>query len=78
MHIEIFIYLIVFYRETLSADATTKENNIHPANFGHGCSRWCICEVPGQVPCSGFVTIHPDLMGKNTWQVLKQKEKEEM
>ncbi|XP_029633369.1 probable 28S ribosomal protein S25, mitochondrial isoform X1 [Octopus sinensis] len=62
----------------LSTDATTKESNVHPANFGHGCSRWCICEVPGQVPCSGFVTTRPEVMGKNTWQVLKQKEKEEM
>ncbi|GAB1603707.1 probable 28S ribosomal protein S25, mitochondrial [Argonauta hians] len=53
------------------------DNKVNPANFGHNCSRWCICEVPGQSPCSGFVPSPPEVMGKNTWQVLKQKEKEE-
>lgn len=64
--------------EMLTEETKAKERLTHPANFGYGCSRWCICEVPGQIPCSAFTNIKPELMGKNTWQLEKQKEKENM
>lgn len=38
-----------------------KVNN--PANFGWGCERQCICQVPGQVPCPGVVPL-PKFMKK--------------
>lgn len=63
--------------ETLAEEAKARERLVHPANFGYGCSRWCICEIPGQVPCSAFSINDPQLMGKNSWQLEKQKEKEE-
>jgi len=39
-----------------------KERN--PADFGYGCGRWCICEVPGQVPCPGYTPLPKEMRGK--------------
>jgi small subunit ribosomal protein S25 len=36
----------------------------NPANFGFGCSRQCICEVLGQVPCPGVVPLPKHMRGK--------------
>ncbi|XP_021370282.1 probable 28S ribosomal protein S25, mitochondrial [Mizuhopecten yessoensis] len=44
------------------------------ANFGYSCSRWCICEMPGQVPCSGVVELPKEMRGK--YRVSKKEEKE--
>lgn len=32
--------------------------------FGVGRKRYCICEVPGQVPCPGFVPLPKEMTGK--------------
>ncbi|XP_037070657.1 probable 28S ribosomal protein S25, mitochondrial [Pollicipes pollicipes] len=34
------------------------------SNFGEGCGRHCICEVPGQVPCPGIVPLPKEWRGK--------------
>lgn len=41
-----------------------EEKKWNKANFGYGCRRWCICEVPGQVPCPGFVALPKEMRGK--------------
>ena len=33
-------------------------------HFGMGFSRQCICEIPGQVPCSGSVVLPKEVRGK--------------
>lgn len=40
------------------------KKEVNPANFGYNCSRWCICEVPGQVPCPGFTPLPNEMRGK--------------
>ncbi|KAK3884808.1 hypothetical protein Pcinc_010936 [Petrolisthes cinctipes] len=36
----------------------------NPGNFGWGCDRQCICEVPGQVPCPGVIPLPKFMRGK--------------
>ena len=43
-----------------------KEAAINPANFGRDCSRYCICEVEGQVACPSFKPLPKFMMGKYT------------
>lgn len=47
--------------EAEKEQAKTKEN---PSHFGYGCKRSCICLIPGQVPCSGLVTLPEMMRGK--------------
>ncbi|KAG1683394.1 putative 28S ribosomal protein S25, mitochondrial [Nymphon striatum] len=42
--------------------AVLKKDN--PANFGDNFLRHCICEVPGQVPCSSVVKMPNEMRGK--------------
>lgn len=39
-----------------------KKDNI--ANFGVGCEKSCICEIPGQLPCPGVCPIPKHMRGK--------------
>lgn len=50
----------------------------NPANFGYDCGRWCMCEVDGQVPCSGQETIPVTKRWKYNMKpsVLKEDEEE--
>ncbi|CAH1785019.1 unnamed protein product [Owenia fusiformis] len=41
-------------RATLEAEAVAKQKKQNEANFGSSYSRQCICEIPGQVPCSAY------------------------
>lgn len=34
------------------------------ATFGFGSQRHCICEIPGQVQCPGFVPLPKEMRGK--------------
>ncbi|ESO90490.1 hypothetical protein LOTGIDRAFT_191932 [Lottia gigantea] len=36
--------------------------------IGYGCSRYCICEVPGHVPCPGWVPLPKEMRGKHKYQ----------
>lgn len=40
------------------------EKKDNPANFGVGCDRACICELPGQIPCPGVVPLPNHMRGK--------------
>ncbi|XP_034230633.1 probable 28S ribosomal protein S25, mitochondrial [Thrips palmi] len=48
----------------LQAEAIAKQVKVNPANFGYGCKQSCICRIPGQVPCSGLVTLPKHMRGK--------------
>jgi len=50
--------------EVLQAEAVAKEKKDNPANFGVGCDRHCICEIPGQVPCPQIVPLPNHMRGK--------------
>lgn len=51
-------------KEVLKAETIAAEKKDNPANFGAGCERPCICEVYGQVPCSGVVVLPRFMRGK--------------
>ncbi|CAG9864386.1 unnamed protein product [Phyllotreta striolata] len=51
-------------RELLDAEAVAKEKKDNPANFGRDCERYCICEVPGQLPCPGTCPMPKEWRGK--------------
>ncbi|KAJ8888677.1 hypothetical protein PR048_008169 [Dryococelus australis] len=46
----------------LAAELVAEEKN--PANFGFGCEKHCMCEIPGQVPCPGIVPLPKPMRGK--------------
>ncbi|XP_076040561.1 mitochondrial ribosomal protein S25 [Oratosquilla oratoria] len=50
--------------KTLAEEERERESKDNPANFGWGCSRQCICEVPGQLPCPGLVPLPKPMRGK--------------
>ncbi|XP_028028125.1 probable 28S ribosomal protein S25, mitochondrial [Bombyx mandarina] len=51
-------------KETLDLELLKAEKKDNPANFGVGCDRSCMCEVFGQVPCSGVVPLPKFMRGK--------------
>ncbi|XP_013407055.1 probable 28S ribosomal protein S25, mitochondrial [Lingula anatina] len=57
-------------RERREFEERALRSNISP-KFGFDCPRWCICEVPGQVPCPGYEPLPEHLTGK--WRI-KQAE----
>ncbi|XP_078052665.1 mitochondrial ribosomal protein S25 [Augochlora pura] len=50
--------------EVLKHESIVKKVKDNPANFGYGCSRNCICVIPGQVPCPGVVPLPYHMRGK--------------
>ncbi|XP_058066836.1 small ribosomal subunit protein mS25 [Anopheles bellator] len=54
--------------ETLQAEAKLAEKKDNPANFGVGCVKHCICEIPGQLPCPGVVPVPKHMRGKYKYQ----------
>ncbi|CRL01623.1 CLUMA_CG014351, isoform A [Clunio marinus] len=51
--------------DTLEAEAIAAEKKDNPANFGVGCARSCMCEIPGQVPCPGVLPLPFHMRGKH-------------
>jgi len=51
---------------------------VDQAMFGYGSARHCICEVPGQVPCPGFVPLPREMTGKYKVAKLRGELEEEM
>jgi len=45
-----------------------------PSTFGEGADRWCICEVPGQVACPGYVPLPKEMTGKYQAAVARGEE----
>ncbi|XP_017099593.1 small ribosomal subunit protein mS25 [Drosophila bipectinata] len=62
--IEHLVQVVGKTREQLDAEARLKESKDNPANFGYGCGRHCICEIPGQVRCPGTVPLPEQMRGK--------------
>lgn len=52
------------FSHVLAAEQKAVQKKDNPANFGFGCSRQCICEVLGQVPCPGVVPLPKHMRGK--------------
>ncbi|XP_018325118.1 probable 28S ribosomal protein S25, mitochondrial [Agrilus planipennis] len=50
--------------EVLKAEEVAREKKDNPANFGVGCEKHCICEIPGQVPCPGIIPVPKYMRGK--------------
>ncbi|CAL1539276.1 unnamed protein product [Lymnaea stagnalis] len=50
--------------ETLAAEALAKEKKTNPASFGYMCTHECICEIPGQIPCTKWCTPPKEQRGK--------------
>ncbi|XP_055342735.1 probable 28S ribosomal protein S25, mitochondrial [Paramacrobiotus metropolitanus] len=50
--------------EILAAEAVARQTIANPANFGKGFPRHCICEVPGQIPCSNVVPFPKEMRRK--------------
>ncbi|KAF7269937.1 mitochondrial ribosomal protein S25 [Rhynchophorus ferrugineus] len=50
--------------EVLRAEHIAQEKKDNPANFGAGCDRGCICEIPGQIPCPGICPLPNVMRGK--------------
>lgn len=51
-------------KEILEKEAIAAEKKENPANFGNGCLKHCICEVPGQLPCPSIVPLPYHMRGK--------------
>lgn len=51
-------------KETLDAQARAAEKKDNPSNFGFGCYRKCMCEIPGQIPCPGVCPLPNHMRGK--------------
>ena len=51
-------------KEQLEEEAFASQKKDNPANFGQDCERYCLCSVPGQVPCSGLVPVPKHWRGK--------------
>ncbi|XP_064633020.1 small ribosomal subunit protein mS25-like [Lineus longissimus] len=65
--------------ETLKAETRAREKKSNPANFGYHFNRWCICEVPGQMPCPSWQPLPEEIKGQyklKRYQDLKDLEKE--
>lgn len=50
--------------EVLKAESIAQEKKDNPANFGLGCNRHCLCELPGQVPCPSLCPLPKVMRGK--------------
>ncbi|CAD7088318.1 unnamed protein product [Hermetia illucens] len=55
-------------KEQLHSEEVSAEKKDNPANFGYGCDRKCICEIPGQLPCPGVVPLPFHMRGKYKWE----------
>ncbi|XP_070500516.1 small ribosomal subunit protein mS25-like [Chironomus tepperi] len=51
-------------KQVLKAEALAAEEKDNPANFGVGCARKCMCEIPGQIPCPGVCPLPKVMRGK--------------
>ena len=52
-------------RETLEEEAIASEKKDNPANFGKDAERFCICSIPGQLPCPGVIPLPKPWRGKH-------------
>lgn len=50
--------------ETLAEEAFEAQKKDNPANFGYKCRQYCMCSIPGQVHCPGFMPLPKKWRGK--------------
>ncbi|KAG7205582.1 hypothetical protein KM043_007553 [Ampulex compressa] len=50
--------------QILQQESIAKTKKENPASFGQGCSKACICLIPGQVPCTGTIPLPKHMRGK--------------
>ncbi|KAH3816116.1 probable 28S ribosomal protein S25, mitochondrial [Dreissena polymorpha] len=50
-----------------------KDCLFNPANFGYHCRHWCICEIPGQVPCPGYSKLPDNMRAKKNKEMQEQE-----
>lgn len=62
--IKYLLQVVCKSKETLESEAIAAEKKDNPANFGIGCHRSCMCEIPDQVPCPGVVPLPFHMRGK--------------
>lgn len=62
--IEHLINVVGKSKEVLEQEAIAAVKKENPANIGNGCSKHCICEVPGQLPCPSIVPLPYHMRGK--------------
>lgn len=60
--------------EQIKSSMESKDN---PAIFGWNRERFCMCEIPGQVPCPGVVDLPKRMQGKYYYYNPEELEKEE-
>ena len=70
VHALLLLYFFPPNSSQLQEEARLAEKKANPANFGRDCHRHCMCEVPGQVPCSSFVPLPKEYRGK--YRLLKK------
>lgn len=59
-----------------TAEEIEREAQTNQANFGEGCSRYCICLVEGQIACPRYKPLPEFMRGK--YHLSKQDELEEI
>ncbi|RWS28291.1 hypothetical protein B4U80_04496 [Leptotrombidium deliense] len=52
-----------------------KQNWTNKGIFGINRERYCMCEIPGQVPCPGVVDLPKAMQGKYKWYLKEELEK---
>ena len=48
----------------IEMETKAQKSEENPANFGEKYARFCMCSVPGQLPCSGLVPLPKHWRGK--------------
>lgn len=51
-------------RKILKQELLALEKKENPANFGYLCSKHCMCQIIGQVPCPSVVPVPKSWRGK--------------
>ncbi|XP_014472788.1 PREDICTED: probable 28S ribosomal protein S25, mitochondrial [Dinoponera quadriceps] len=59
-------------KQVLAMEDITQKKKENPANFGVGCEKSCMCNIPGQVPCPGVVPL-PDHMRFKKQREMKEQ-----
>lgn len=63
-------------KAVLEQEARAAEKKENPANFGPGCDRFCLCEIPGQLPCPAIVPVPKKWRGKYFYHKFQDEDEE--
>lgn len=59
-------------QDVLAKETIAQEKKENPANFGVGCEKSCMCNIPGQVPCPGVVPLPDHMRRKKIMEKLNE------